>query len=199
FLACLDRLVRRGLEGTGAPLPDATHILYVSPLKALSTDVHKNLVTPLAEIAAFAAHDGVRVPDIRVGVRTGDTPMAEREKMAKRPPHILVTTPESLYILLTTRRGRAALASVDTVIVDEIHAIAGDKRGAHLALTLERLDRLVARETGRAPVRVGLSATQRPIERVARLLVGTRRPMPHIVDGGHRRDIDLAIEITDDE
>jgi ATP-dependent Lhr-like helicase len=199
FLACLDRLVRRGLANTGAPLPDATHILYVSPLKALSNDIHKNLVQPLAEFAEHAAREGVRTPEVRVGVRTGDTPMAEREKMAKRPPHILVTTPESLYILLTTRRGRAALATVDTVIVDEIHAIAGDKRGAHLALTLERLDRLVRQTTGRGPVRVGLSATQRPIERVARLLVGTNRPLPHVVDAGHRRDLDLAIEITDDE
>jgi ATP-dependent helicase Lhr and Lhr-like helicase len=199
FLACLDRLVRRGLDGTGAPLPDATQVLYVSPLKALSNDVHKNLEAPLAELGVHAARHGVRIPDIRVGVRTGDTPMAEREKMAKRPPHILVTTPESLYILLTTRRGRAALGTVDTVIVDEIHAVAGDKRGAHLALTLERLDRLVRQTAGRPPIRVGLSATQRPIERIARLLVGTDRPLPHVVDTGHRRDLDLAIEITDDE
>jgi ATP-dependent Lhr-like helicase len=199
FLACLDRLIRRGLEGTGAPLPDATQILYISPLKALSNDVHKNLEVPLAELAVCAARAGTRLPDITIGVRTGDTPMADRERMARRPPHILVTTPESLYILLTTARGRKALATVDTVIVDEIHAIAGDKRGAHLALTLERLDRLVRSSTGRAPVRVGLSATQRPIERVARLLGGAGRPLPHIVDGGHRRTIDLAIEITDDE
>ncbi|MEO6771968.1 MAG: helicase-related protein, partial [Kofleriaceae bacterium] len=122
-----------------------------------------------------------------------------RAKMAKHPPHILVTTPESLFILLTSVKGRDALAQVKTVIVDEIHAIAGDKRGAHLALTLERLDRLVFQTTGKAPVRVGLSATQRPIEMIARLLVGTRRPLPHIVDAGHRRELDLAIEITDDE
>ncbi len=199
FLACLDRLIRRGLEGTGAPLPETTQILYVSPLKALSNDVHKNLEVPLAELAVRAAREGTRLPDITIGVRTGDTPMAERERMAKHPPHILVTTPESLYILLTTERGRRALATVDTVIVDEIHAIAGDKRGAHLAITLERLDRLVTQSTGRAPVRVGLSATQRPIERVARLLGGAARPLPYIVDGGHRRAIDLAIEITDDE
>jgi ATP-dependent Lhr-like helicase len=195
FLACLDALVRDGLR---APLPDRVHILYVSPLKALSNDVHRNLGVPLAEIAARAAAAGVALPRIEVGVRTGDTPMAERERMAKRPPHILVTTPESVYIMLTTERGRAALAHVRTVIVDEIHAIAGDKRGAHLALSLERLDRLVAHTTGRAPVRVGLSATQRPIERVAALL-GGRRPPPTIIDGGHRRDLDLAIEITDDE
>ncbi len=196
FLSCMDQLVCRGLAG---PLPDRTAILYVSPLKALSNDVHRNLEAPLAELAERAAKDGVKFPPIRVAVRTGDTPAGERAKMAKHPPHILVTTPESLYILLTSQSGRAALAHVDTVIVDEIHAVAGDKRGCHLALSLERLDRLVTTTTGRAPVRVGLSATQRPIERIARLLVGTARPLPHIVDSGHRRELDLAIEITDDE
>jgi ATP-dependent Lhr-like helicase len=195
FLACLDALV---VDGLRAPLPDRVHILYISPLKALSNDVHRNLSVPLAELQARAARDGVALPAIEVGVRTGDTPMAERERMAKRPPHILVTTPESVYILLTTARGRAALGQVRTVIIDEIHAIAGDKRGAHLALSLERLDRLVTQTTGQAPVRVGLSATQRPIERIAALL-GGRRPTPVIVDAGHRRDVDLAIEITDDE
>ena len=199
FLACLDALVRAGLAAPDAPLADATAVLYVSPLKALSNDVTRNLEIPLREITARAARDGVRLPDIRIAVRTGDTAAGEREKMAKRPPHILVTTPESLYILLTSERGRKALSQVATVIVDEIHALAGDKRGAHLALSLERLDRLVAGTTGRTPVRVGLSATQRPIERIAALLVGARRPMPVIVDGGHRRDVDLAIEITDDE
>jgi ATP-dependent Lhr-like helicase len=196
FLACLDDLVRRGLE---RPLDDRTQILYVSPLKALSNDIHRNLEAPLAELAERAAREGVAFPRIRVAVRTGDTPEGERAKMAKHPPHILVTTPESMFILLTTERGRAALGRVSTVIVDEIHAIAGDKRGAHLALSLERLDRLVVQTCGRAPVRVGLSATQRPIERIARLLVGARRPLPHIVDAGHRRELDLAIEITDDE
>ncbi len=196
FLSCMDQLVRRGLAG---PLPDRTAILYVSPLKALSNDVHRNLEAPLAELAERAAKQGVKFPPIRVAVRTGDTPVSERAKMAKHPPHILVTTPESLYILLTSEKGRSALAQVDTVIVDEIHAVAGDKRGCHLALSLERLDRLVTTTTGRAPVRVGLSATQRPIERIARLLVGMARPMPHIVDSGHRRELDLAIEITDDE
>ncbi|HSD87698.1 MAG TPA: DEAD/DEAH box helicase [Kofleriaceae bacterium] len=196
FLACLDALVRRGLTG---PLPDHTSILYISPLKALSNDVHRNLEAPLAELAARAALRGEAFPEIRVGVRTGDTPVGERAKMAKKPPHILVTTPESLFILLTTQSGRAALGQLDTVILDEIHAVAGDKRGAHLALSLERLDRLVTQTVGRTPVRVGLSATQRPIERIARLLVGTKRELPHIVDGGHRREIDLAIEITDDE
>src|SRR5262249_3186828 len=196
FLACLDELVRRGFE---RPLDDHTAILYISPLKALSNDVHRNLEAPLAELAARAALDGVRFPEVRVAVRTGDTPERERAKMAKHPPHILVTTPESLFILLTTVRGRSALSQVRTVIVDEIHAIAGDKRGAHLALSLERLDRLVAPSRGRPPVRVGLSATQRPIERIARLLVGMQRPLPHVVDAGHQRELDLAIEITDDE
>ncbi len=196
FLACLDELVRRGLrEG----LTDQTSILYISPLKALSNDVHRNLESPLAELRAYAAARGETVPDIRVAVRTGDTPVSERAKMAKRPPHILVTTPESLFILLTTDKGRAALGALRTIIVDEIHAVAGDKRGAHLALSLERLDRLVEQRSGRKPIRVGLSATQKPIEQIARLLVGTRRPLPHIVDSGHRRTIDLAIEITDDE
>src|ERR1700712_1724013 len=131
FMSCLDDIIRRGYQ---APLPDRTQILYISPLKALSNDVHRNLEAPLAELRAFAATRGDSFPDVRVAVRTGDTPMGERAKMAKRPPHILVTTPESLFILLTTVSGRAALGSVRTVIVDEIHAIAGDKRGAHLAI-----------------------------------------------------------------
>ncbi|MDQ3341021.1 MAG: DEAD/DEAH box helicase [Myxococcota bacterium] len=196
FLACMDALVRRGIK---APLPDQTAILYISPLKALSNDVHRNLETPLAELAAYAAARGEKFPEIRVATRTGDTPMSERAKLARRPAHILVTTPESLFILLTSVKGRESLAQVRTVIVDEIHAIAGDKRGAHLAISLERLDRLVEQTIGDKPVRVGLSATQRPIERIARLLVGMRRELPHIVDAGHRREIDLAIEITDDE
>ena len=196
FLACMDELVRRGFE---QGLDDHIQILYISPLKALSNDVHRNLEAPLAELAAYAAARGATLPEIRVAVRTGDTPAGERAKMAKRPPHILVTTPESLYILLTTEKGRSALGQLRTVIVDEIHAIAGDKRGAHLALSLERLERLVTQCTGKGPVRVGLSATQKPIERIGRLLVGSRRPLPFICDSGHRREIDLAIEITDDE
>ena len=196
FLACMDELVRAGLDH---PLGDHTAILYISPLKALSNDVQRNLEAPLAELTAYAAARGVALPAVRVAVRTGDTPVGERAKLARRPPHILVTTPESLYILLTSERGRAGLAQLRTVIVDEIHAIAGDKRGAHLALSLERLDRLVTRSTGRAPVRIGLSATQKPIATIARLLVGTRRPLPHIVDAGHRRELDLAIELADDE
>ncbi len=197
FLACMDALVRRGLENDG--LEAHTDILYISPLKALSNDVQRNLEAPLAELREYAARSGVALPEIRVAVRTGDTPAGERAKLAKKPPHILVTTPESLYILLTTVSGRASLSQLRTVIVDEIHAIAGDKRGAHLALSLERLDRLVTQACGRTPVRVGLSATQKPIERIGRLLVGTKRPLPHIVDSGHRRALDLAIEITDDE
>jgi ATP-dependent Lhr-like helicase len=202
FLACLDDLVRRGLERPSSLSEGGTQIVYVSPLKALSNDVHRNLESPLAELAAFAAARGERSSifgEIRVATRTGDTPPSERARLAKHPPHILVTTPESLFILLTSQSGRASLANLRTVIVDEIHAVAGDKRGAHLALSLERLDRLVEQSAGRKPVRVGLSATQRPIERIARLLVGTRRPLPFIADAGHRRALDLAIEITDDE
>lgn len=202
FLACLDRLIRRGLpDGQGglpAGLEDRTYILYISPLKALSNDIHRNLEAPLAQLEAAFAGAGLRLPSIRAAVRTGDTPASERNKMARRPPHILVTTPESLFILLTSKSGRAGLAGVETVIVDEIHAVAGSKRGAHLCLSLERLDRLVRAERGTAPVRVGLSATQRPIEMIARMLGGTSRPLPHIVDGGHARHIDMAIELTDD-
>jgi ATP-dependent Lhr-like helicase len=196
FLACLDDLIRRSLT---QGLAERTYILYVSPLKALSNDVHRNLETPLAALGQAFAAAGLALPPIRTAVRTGDTPAAERSKMARKPPHILITTPESLYLLLTSSSGRANLAGVETVIVDEIHAVAGDKRGAHLALSLERLDRLVRGERGQAPVRVGLSATQRPIELIGRLLVGTRRAMPHIVDAGHARALDVAIELTDDE
>lgn len=208
FLACLNTLVLHELRAHPQPASAGTlsstpasgiAILYLSPLKALSNDVQRNLQQPLQELAALAAAQRTPFPTISVGVRTGDTPMAEREQLAKHPPHILVTTPESLYIMLTTARGRHALRQVRTVIVDEIHAIAGDKRGAHLALSLERLDRLVGQNGYAPPVRVGLSATQRPMDRIARLLVGYGRPLPVIVDGGHRRDVDLAVEITDDE
>jgi ATP-dependent helicase Lhr and Lhr-like helicase len=196
FLACLDDLLRRALA---RDLPDATQVVYVSPLKALSNDVHRNLEAPLAELGELAMREGLVMPPIRVSVRTGDTPAGERGKMARTPPHILVTTPESLYILLTAERSRTALSQTRTVILDEIHAVAGDKRGAHLALSLERLDRLVTRAGGARPVRVGLSATQRPIELIGRMLVGAGRPDPHIVDAGWARDIDLALEMTDDE
>lgn len=196
FLSCLNQLI---VDGLRAPLPDRTIILYISPLKALSNDVHRNLEQPLAELREVAQAMGMALPEIRAAVRTGDTPRAERAKMARKPPHILVTTPESMYILLTSKSGRSALAGVRTVIVDEIHAVARDKRGAHLCLSLERLDRLVAAETGEKPVRVGLSATQKPIELIARMLGGGRRARPHIIDGGHARVLDIAIEMTDDE
>jgi ATP-dependent Lhr-like helicase len=166
FLACIDRLVRKALAGE---LSDRTEVLYVSPLKALGNDIQKNLEIPLGEILALAGERGLLMPEIRTAVRTGDTLMPERRAMLKRPPHILVTTPESLYILLTADKSRAMLRDVETVIVDEIHAVADDKRGAHLALSLERLDALCYR----APVRIGLSATQKPIEEVARFLTGT--------------------------
>jgi ATP-dependent Lhr-like helicase len=194
FLFCLDRLVRDAYDGA---LGDETSVLYVSPLKALSADVQKNLEQPLAEIAEVAASMGLAPPAIRTGLRTGDTPAAERQRAAKRPPHVLVTTPESLFLLLTSDSGRRALAGVRTVILDEIHAIAADKRGAHLALSVERVDDLVG--GARRPQRIGLSATVRPIEVAARLLVGNARPMPVVVDVGQRRDLDLAVEVPRDE
>jgi ATP-dependent Lhr-like helicase len=188
FLACIDRLVRKALAGD---LQDRTEVLYVSPLKALGNDIQKNLEVPLGEILQMAGERGLLMPQIRTAVRTGDTLMHERRAMLKRPPHILVTTPESLYILLTAERSRAILRDVETVIVDEIHAVADDKRGAHLTLSLERLEAL----THRPPVRIGLSATQKPIEEVARFLTGNGRPDPIIVNVGHRRKLDLAIEV----
>jgi ATP-dependent helicase Lhr and Lhr-like helicase len=247
FLASIDRLVRKALAGD---LADRTQVLYVSPLKALGNDIQKNLEIPLGEICQMAGERGLLMPAIRTAVRTGDTLMHERRAMLKTPPHILVTTPESLYILLTAERSRAILRDVETVIVDEIHAMADDKRGAHLALSLERLEALcrgsleitpdlmphetrdrsvskpattaepdwpslfegTAREEpaedttapgsvaipsqpGRALVRIGLSATQKPIEEIARFLTGNDRPAPVIVDIGHRRKLDLAVEV----
>src|SRR5690242_6542423 len=185
FLAAIDSLLRQGLDGT---LTDETQVLYVSPLKALSNDVQKNLSEPLAEIRKTL--EDLALPDVEVRtlVRTGDTPQAERQAMVKRPPHILVTTPESLYLLLTSERARKMLATVRTVIVDEIHAVARDKRGSHLALSLARLEHLV----GRPLQRIGLSATQKPIEQIAQFL--TSAPC-EILDSGHARDLDLAIEI----
>jgi ATP-dependent Lhr-like helicase len=187
FLACIDRLVRKALAGD---LADRTEVLYVSPLKALGNDIQKNLEVPLGEILAMAGERGLLMPEIRTAVRTGDTLMPERRAMLKRPPHILVTTPESLYILLTADKSRAILRDVETVIVDEIHAVADDKRGAHLTLSLERLDAL----TYKSPVRIGLSATQKPIEQVAHFLTGAR-PDPVIVNIGHRRKLDMAVEV----
>ena len=188
FLACIDRLVRKALAGD---LSDRTEVLYVSPLKALGNDIQKNLEVPLGEILAMAGERGLLMPEIRTAVRTGDTLMHERRAMLKRPPHILVTTPESLYILLTADKSRAILRDVETVIVDEIHAVADDKRGAHLTLSLERLEAL----TYRRPVRIGLSATQKPIEEVAHFLTGSDRPDPVIVNIGHKRKLDMAVEV----
>lgn len=188
FLACIDRLVRKALAGD---LQDRTEVLYVSPLKALGNDIQKNLEGPLGEILQMAGERGLLMPQIRTAVRTGDTLMHERRAMLKNPPHILVTTPESLYILLTAEKSRAILRDVETVIVDEIHAVADDKRGAHLTLSLERLEAL----SHRSPVRVGLSATQKPIEEIAHFLTGTGRPSPVIVNVGHRRKLDLAVEV----
>src|SRR6201984_1719143 len=188
FLACIDRLVRKALAGH---LTDRTEVLYVSPLKALGNDIQKNLEIPLGEILALAGERGLLMPEVRTAVRTGDTLQPERRAMLKRPPHILVTTPESLYILLTADKSRAILRDVETVIVDEIHAVADDKRGAHLALSLERLDAL----SHRPPVRIGLSATQKPIEEVAHFLRGNGRPDPVIVNIGHKRQLDAAVEI----
>ena len=180
---------------------DHTQVVYVSPLKALGNDIQKNLQEPLAEITRAGRRQGLPLRDIRTAVRSGDTPAAERQRMIARPPHILITTPESLYILLTAERSRQMLKRAHTVIVDEIHAVAGDKRGAHLALSLERLDALA----GRPLQRIGLSATQKPMEDIACLLVGTRRlrrdgtPKCAIVDVGHKRELDLSIEVPDQE
>jgi ATP-dependent helicase Lhr and Lhr-like helicase len=229
FLACIDRLVRKALAGE---LQDRTEVLYISPLKALGNDIQKNLEIPLGEILQMAGERGILMPQIRTAVRTGDTLMRERRAMLKRPPHILVTTPESLYILLTAESSRKILRDVETVIVDEIHAVADDKRGAHLALSLERLEALRREGSGahdcrqdlelafgqkisegqagdewagsnaalkrcaaQTVVRIGLSATQKPIEEVAHFLAGNGRPLPVIVDIGHKRQLDIAVEV----
>ena len=237
FLVCLNRLWQDWLDGG---LGDGIRVVYVSPLKALSNDIERNLQQPLAELRDLAVQHGLAPPPIRTAVRTGDTPSSARQKMIRQPPHILVTTPESLYLMLTAERSRDVLGTVDTVIVDEIHALARDKRGSHLALTLERLADLCERPF----IRIGLSATQRPVEEIAKFLVGSRAvrahlpeaepsgvssgraaarrqaPDPHagavsvgdtappdnadreevfIVDGGHARDLDLAIEVPPSE
>ncbi len=220
FLSAIDDLVRLGVEGK---LDDTTHVLYISPLKALSNDVQRNLQFPLEGIQAELRAMHLPEVNIRTLVRTGDTPAAERTAMTKRPPHIVVTTPESLYILLTSEGGRRMLETVRTLIVDEIHAVVGDKRGSHLALSIERLEQLVRQsqisnpksqnlpllegtsqnEIGNSLVRIGLSATQRPIEEVARFLVGTENidsnnvPNCAIIDSGHKRQLDLAIELPE--
>ena len=191
FLAAVDQLVKEGLE---APLADATRILYVSPLKALSNDIQRNLDAPLKGIREELAARNLPDVAIRAAVRTGDTSQNERAGMRRKAPHIVVTTPESLYILLGSQSGRDMLATCRTVIVDEIHAMAGNKRGAHLALSLERLQAL----TGPGLMRVGLSATQNPIAEAARFLVGTtdgNLDRCTIVDAGHARSRDLKVEV----
>ncbi|HSN92702.1 MAG TPA: DEAD/DEAH box helicase, partial [Anaeromyxobacteraceae bacterium] len=198
FLSAIDRLFRDALAGR---LADETRVLYVSPLRALVNDVERNLQVPLAELALAARAEGLSPPEVRVALRTGDTTPARRQALVRRPPHVLVTTPESLYLLLTGERGRERLATVDTVIVDEIHAVARDKRGAHLSLSLERLEAIARRR----PQRIGLSATQNPVEEIARFLVGSERvdrsgkPRCALVEVGRRRALDLAVEIPRDE
>jgi ATP-dependent Lhr-like helicase len=220
FLVAIDRCYRAAEWGQARR---GTDVVYVSPLRALTVDVAQNLEAPLREIAEVAAELGYAVPDVKVAVRNGDTPQSERAAMLRNRPEIVVTTPESLYLLLTSTRGRQLIGSVRTVIVDEIHALARDKRGSHLSLSLERLDRAVAewraaesaseagldasRAKGNRPVRIGLSATQRPISTIARLLVGAGEdrsepdgsPRCTVVDVGHRRALDMAIELPDDE
>src|SRR5687768_1652553 len=194
FLTSIDQLLREGLEH--GELPDEVRVIYVSPLKALSADIHKNLAEPRREIRRLAEEMGYPPVKVTAAVRSGDTPQAERAAMLRAPPHILVTTPESLYLLLTAQRSRDMLKTARVVIVDEIHAVVQSRRGAHLALSLERLEHVC----GRRLQRIGLSATQKPIEEVARFLVGSGgAPSSHravsIVDRGHRREIDLAIEV----
>jgi ATP-dependent Lhr-like helicase len=188
FLAAIDGLVRQGLE---SGLANETQIVYVSPLKALSNDIRRNLEAPLAGIGDALQAQGLPPVEIRSWVRTGDTPPGERDQARKKPPHIVVTTPESLYILLGSEGGRGMLRTTRTVIVDEIHAVAANKRGAHLSLSLERLDALA----GRKLLRIGLSATQKPIEEVAHFLVGAEGGDCRIIDTGHRRARDLALEM----
>ena len=222
FLVCIDRLFRGGQAESEEPFrltpspgprqrqqrkaarePACTEVIYVSPLKALAADIHHNLEEPLAEIRQVALELGYAAPELRVALRTGDTPASARAAMLRRPPHLLVTTPESLYLLLTAEKSRAMLRGVRTLIVDEIHALARDKRGSHLALSLERLDELCEQR----PVRIGLSATQRPVETVARLLVGAGpdrseadgSPRCTVVDVGHRRELDLCLELPESE
>src|SRR5687768_7844087 len=194
FMAAIDALVREGLvQG----LSDETHVIYISPLKALSNDIHLNLEAPLEGIREELARQGLPDVEIRTAVRTGDTPQGERAQLRKKPPHILVTTPESLYVLLGSDSGRAMLATARTVIVDEIHAVAASKRGSHLALSLERLEALC----GRRLTRIGLSATQKPIDEVARFLVGSAHvdsdntPDCEIIDIGYAKQRDLALEV----
>src|ERR1051325_2666534 len=186
FLTAIDDLVR---EGADTPLPDEVRVVYVSPLKALSADIHKNLAEPRRGIRQLAEASGLEPPHITAAVRTGDTTQSERAAILRKPPHILVTTPESLYLLVPAGRSRELLRSVRTVIVDEIHAVIGTRRGAHLALTLERLQQVALQPL----LRLRLSATQKPIEEVARYLVA--HDDCTIIDEGHKREMDLALEI----
>ncbi|HHX83362.1 MAG TPA: DEAD/DEAH box helicase, partial [Pseudomonadaceae bacterium] len=199
FLVAINGLVERGLQPGG--LRTETSVLYISPLKALGNDIQRNLELPLAGIEAELQHLGLPSVDIRVAVRSGDTPQQQRQRMVRQPPHILVTTPESLYLLLTSKGGRRLLSTVRSVIVDEIHAMLGDKRGSHLSLSLERLQNLVPQRLQR----IGLSATQKPIERVAAYLTGNKLDGDKassncatdcvIVDEGHRRQLDIRLEV----
>src|SRR6059036_1748014 len=194
FLSAIDDLVWKAVAGN---LSDETHVVYVSPLKALSNDIKINLQEPLRAIQNQLEESGINTVQIRTLVRTGDTPAKDRAAMTKKPPHIIVTTPESLYILLTSDGGRKMLSTTRTLIVDEIHAMVDDKRGSHLSLSVERLRALVKEPL----VRIGLSATQKPIEEVARFLVGTANIEPDgtpgctIINTGHARKLDLAIEV----
>ncbi|RUR06574.1 DEAD/DEAH box helicase [Legionella sp. km772] len=192
FLVGIDALVRQALSAT---LNNETAVLYVSPLKAVSNDIQKNLMKPLQELKQLAQEHELLMQDIHVAVRTGDTPMKERQAMLKKPPHILVTTPESLYILLTSEKSRLFLRSVKTIIVDEIHALASSKRGSHLSLSLERLEAL----TYQKPIRIGLSATQRPISIIGKFLTGNARPKPEIINIGHAKHLQLTIEVPKSE
>ncbi len=193
FLAAIDALYQA--HDAGQAIEGVTKVVYLSPLKALAVDVHTNLEEPLAEIAAVARELGYEPAPVSVGVRTGDSTSSQRQTMLRRPPNLLVTTPESLYLYLTAERSRATLKTVETVIVDEIHSLARDKRGSHLALSLERLVAVADQR----PVRIGLSATVKPVETAARLLVGNREPMPAIVDSGHRRALEISLELPDGE
>jgi len=194
FLVCIDRLYRA--HAAGVDVEGTAQVAYVSPLKALAVDIAENLDRPLREIAEVAAELGLPAPRLRVGVRTGDTTGGERASMVRRPPNFVVTTPESLYLLVTAARSRQMLRTIETVIVDEIHAAARDKRGSHLTLTLERLEHVAARR----PQRIGLSATQRPMALIADMLCGAAAPQPCVVvDTGHQRDLDLALELPQGE
>ena len=202
FLVAIDRLYKA--HERGEVTDNITRVVYVSPLKALAVDIAENLERPLLEIASVAKSMGLTAPTIRVGVRSGDTPTSQRAAMVKKPPAFLVTTPESLYLMCTSSKARAALSTAETLIIDEIHSLARDKRGSHMSLTMERLERLCVEAGGEPPVRVGLSATQKPISTVANLLIGARvdesgDPDCVVVDSGHVRELDLGLVIPPSE